>query len=338
LLSTDQASCSSNFRYRRKCARRAVFVLALLVPALVPASGIAEAQESQTSERRDVAVRIQMRNVHYRFEENIAVQIKFLSGALIPVGDNDIPFFDDKHSFKLRVDSAEISIRPADLANLLNAYVFARRDSPLVGISVAVTNSQLKIKGKLRDKGDIPFETQSVLSATQDGRIRLHSEKIKALHVPVKGLMDAFGLDLSTFIKSGKVPGVQAEDDDLILDLQQILPPPHIEGKVTSARVDANSIVQIFGQPDKKPVEKFQRANYFAFKGNRLRFGRLTMTDTDMVLYDLDPGDPFDFFLDHYKEQLAAGYSKTTVAGQLRGFMKDYDKLAKPKQTREKPN
>jgi hypothetical protein len=87
------------------------------------------------------------------------------------------------------------------------------------------------------------------MSPTQDGRIRLHSEKIKALHVPVKGLMEVFGIDLSTFIKSGNVPGVQAEQDDLILDLQQILPRPHIEGKVTAVDVDANSIVQIFATP-----------------------------------------------------------------------------------------
>jgi hypothetical protein len=336
LHSAGSRSCPRNFRNWRECARRAIFVSAFLVSALVLVRGIADAQETETSDKQDAAVPIQMGNVHYRFDENIAVQIKFLKGALIPVGDNSVPFFDDKNSFKLRVDSGEMSIGPADLANLLNGYVFARRDSPLASISVAVSNGKLRIKGRLHDKGDIPFETESVMTATLDGRVRLHSEKIKALHVPVKGLMEAFGLDLSTFIKSGKVRGVQAEDDDLLLDLQQILPPPHIEGRVTSARVDANSIVEIFGEPGKRPDEKFQRANYFAFKGNRLRFGRLTMTDTDMILYDLDPSDPFDFYLDHYKEQLAAGYSKTTVAGQLRVFMKDYDKL--PNRQKQKPN
>ena len=101
-------------------------------------------------------------------------------------------------------------------------------------------------------------------------------------------------------------------------------------------RIDSNSIVQIFGEPGKKPDEKFQNANYFSFKGNRLRFGRLTMTDTGMILHDLDPSDPFDFYLDHCKEQLTAGYTKTTLASELRVFMKDYDKLPKPQE--EKSN
>lgn len=51
------------------------------------------------------------------------------------------------------------------------------------------------------------------------------------------------------------------------------------------------------------------------------------MNDTDMVLIDLDPKDPFDFYLDHYKEQLVAGYTKETMNFGLRVFMRDYHKL-----------
>jgi hypothetical protein len=54
------------------------------------------------------------------------------------------------------------------------------------------------------------------------------------------------------------------------------------------------------------------------------------MTDADMWLIDADPRDPFDFFPDHYLDQLVAGYSKTTKAGGLRVYMPDFDKAAKP--------
>jgi hypothetical protein len=46
------------------------------------------------------------------------------------------------------------------------------------------------------------------------------------------------------------------------------------------------------------------------YEGNRLRFGKVTMNDTDLVLLDMDPKDPFDFYLDRYKDQLVAGYTK----------------------------
>jgi hypothetical protein len=61
-----------------------------------------------------------------------------------------------------------------------------------------------------------------------------------------------------------------------------------------------------------------------------LRFGKLTMDDTDMRLIDADPADPFDFFPDHYEDQLVAGYSKTTATGGLLVYMPDYGKISKP--------
>jgi hypothetical protein len=293
--------------------------------------GIIAAQEATAQEKPDAAVRAQMRNVNYRFTDNVAVQINALNGALVPTANNDSPFLDDKNSFRIRIDTAEIAISPTDLANLLNSYVFVGANSPLARISITIVNGQLSIKGRLRDKGDIPFEAQGVMSPTPDGRIRLHSEKIKALHLPVKGLMDAFGIAVNDLIKSGKVPGVQAEENDLILDLQQILPPPHIDGKVTAVRVTNNSIIQTFGGNSGAPAAKLQNANFMSYRGNRLRFGKLTMDDADITLYDLDSTDPMDFFLDHYKEQIAAGYSKITVNSQLRIFLKDFNKLPQPK-------
>ena len=54
------------------------------------------------------------------------------------------------------------------------------------------------------------------------------------------------------------------------------------------------------------------------------------MSDTDLVLIDLDPRDPLDFYLDHYKDQLVAGYSKTTSQFGLRVFIPDFSKLRRP--------
>lgn len=54
------------------------------------------------------------------------------------------------------------------------------------------------------------------------------------------------------------------------------------------------------------------------------------MNNVDMQLIDADPTDPFDFFPDHYNDQLVAGYSKTTASGGLRVYMPDYNKISKP--------
>jgi len=303
----------------------------LIFPALVlpwaAAQGVAGSQDSPNNDQQEGTVQTQMRNVAYHFSDTVVVQIKSLNGMLVPLGKNRFPTFDDKDSFSLRISTAEMAIDSSNLANLLNSYVFARPHSPLTALSIVVEKGRVKVKGKLHDKGDIPFETEGILTPTAEGELRLHSEKIKAMHVPVKGLMSLFGIDLGGLIKEGKVPGVRAEEDDLILDLEQILPPPHIEGKVVSVRIEGEKIIQVFGGPDAKPVKNIRGGNYMAYKNNRIRFNKLVMNDADLILIDMDPSDPLDFYLEHYKEQLSAGYTKTTLDSGLRVFIKDYNKL-----------
>jgi hypothetical protein len=302
----------------------------LFVGACIAASvqiaivGLAYGQDTPAESR---SVQVRMRNVMYHFTSNVAVHIRSLSGQLIPI-QGKMPVFDDKQSFKIQISSAAIAITPESLANVLNSYVFAKRDAPLKDISIRIDSSgHLKIKGKLHNKGDVPFETEGVLSATADGKILLHAQKIKALHLPVKGLMELLGIDLADLIKTGKVEGVEVEKDDLVLDPERLLPPPHVVGGVTQVRVQAGQIVQFFGTAEKTSDGKMPASNYMAYRGNQLRFGKLTMSDTDLILIDMDPNDPFDFFLDHYKEQLVAGYTKETASFGLRVYMRDYNKL-----------
>jgi hypothetical protein len=278
--------------------------LALFVVFSSATPGFVTSQNPPTKDNQEGTVQTQMRNITFHFSDTVA-----------------------KDSFNLRVSTAEIAMDSSDLANVLNCYVFAHAHSPLTQLSISVEKGHLKVKGKLHDKGDIPFETEGILIPTANGKIRLHSEKIKTLHFPVKGLMDLFGIDLGSLIKQGKVAGVEAQEDDLILDLAQILPPPHLEGKVVSIRLEGERIIQIFGGSDAKPVKNIRIGNYLAFKNNRIRFGKLVMNNTDLILIDMDPNDPLDFFLDHYKEQLSAGYSKLTPDSGLRVYIKDYNKL-----------
>ncbi|MGC2764370.1 MAG: hypothetical protein WB607_02600 [Candidatus Acidiferrum sp.] len=106
------------------------------------------------------------------------------------------------------------------------------------------------------------------------------------MHIQVKGLLDLFAVDLGVLMKEGKVPGVGAQEDDLIIDLEQILPAPHIEGKVVSVRIEGDKIIEVFGGSDVKLMKDIRAKNYMA---NRLRFGKLVMNDADLIVIDMDP-------------------------------------------------
>jgi hypothetical protein len=267
-----------------------------------------------------------MRNVNFHLMDQAVAHIETLSGELLPSGKYEMPVFDDKASFEVRVADGTISISPQALTSIMNNYVFAKKDSPLKDLQVSIEKDQLIIKGKLASKG-VPFETAGTLSATSDGRLRVRTEKVKALHVSVKGMMGLFGIDLASLVNTSKIDGMDTDKNDLLMDLGKLLPPPHIQGKVVDVKIENNSIITIFGDGGKAVRASEEQGNYMSFQGNRVQFGKMVMESTDLVVFDLDPGDPLDWNQSRYKDQLVAGYSKITPNFGLRAYVKDFSKL-----------
>ena len=81
---------------------------------------------------------------------------------------------------------------------------------------------------------------------------------------------------------------------------------------MVSVRIERQKIIQIFGDPDSKAMKNIRGGNYMAYKTNCLRFNKLVMNDVDPTVIDMDSNDPLDFYLEHYKEQISAEYTKTT--------------------------
>jgi hypothetical protein len=158
--------------------------------------------------------------------------------------------------------------------------------------------------------------------------VRLHTEHLTAAYLPVKGLMDLLEIDMARMINTQKIASVSVDKDDLILNPEQIFRPPQIRGRVTAIRIQGNEIVQVFGRPQTSTfAAKQPPGNYMEYRHGDLGFGKFTMKDADLILIDLDPRDPFDFYLEHYKEQVVSGYTKTTSELGLRVYARDYNKL-----------
>jgi hypothetical protein len=305
--------------------------------ATQPSSGVsenvkpaAEPPANATVPASGKPVKAEMRNVLFHLTATAAARLDTVLGELWPVGKNQLVVFDDKTSFEMHIASGTISIKPDALAEVMNNFVFAKNDAPLKDISIAIQGDRLIIKGKLHSKGDIPFETAGTVSINADGRLRVHTEKVKALHVPVKGAMGMLGIELASVINTSKIAGIDTDKNDLLMDLGELLPPPHLRGKVTGVRLGSNSIITTFGDGGKNAPVSRRDGNYMRFEGNRVQFGRLTMENTDLTVVDLDPADPLDWDQDHYMEQLVQGYSKITEKLGLEAYVKDYGKLKPP--------
>jgi hypothetical protein len=272
--------------------------------------------------------RVEMVNVVIHLDPQLKLHIRRLYGKFLPTKKGTPPSFDDKNSYILDIDSAVIAVSAASMAYAMNAYVFAGPNAPLRNLRLTTEGGQIRQEGTLRKGPGIPFEMVGDIGATPDGKIRIHPVKMRVGPIPVKGLMKLFGLDMAKLINARHAQGITVDDNDIILDPAQMLPPPKMRGRVTSVSVEGDEIVQIFGVAPSDSRAKPPTSNYMAYRGGLLQFGKLAMHDTDMRLIDEDPRDPFDFFPDHYQEQLVAGYSKTTATGGLLVYMPDYDKVA----------
>ena len=144
--------------------------------------------------------------------------------------------------------------------------------------------------------------------------------------------MKAFGISLQKVLTK-LPPGVRVEKNDTLIDPLGILPPPKIEGRLTEATIEGNELMQIFDDgrgiaPLQPPDTTAQ--NFMYFLHGTLRMGKLFMVTADMQVIDTDPSDPFDFFIDEYNAQLAAGFDRNRSNYGLLVHMRDYDDLGKP--------
>ena len=278
-------------------------------------------------EKLSGSVEAQMKNVDFHIDEGIVLQIKKLRGRLIPIEKYSHPIFNNKESYILDIYSANIKMDMKSLSNLLNKYVFGYKGSALKNIQVSISGKQIKQEGSMRG---IPFTIISDISVTPEGKIRLHPTDTKAFGIKMNGLMKFFNIKLKSLIPADSATGINVIDNDLLLDPILMLPLPRNKGHLKSIEVENGELTQVFFSKSALPLKPYyENTNYMYFRGGNLTFGKLTMKGTDIEIIDNDPKDPFDFFNDHYFEQLIAGYHKTTLDDGLIIYMPDYSDIKK---------
>lgn len=268
-------------------------------------------------------VGIDMRNVNLHAAADAVVEVKWLSGRLRSTSAHP-PVFDDQNSFTIEVEDGEIAIDATSLTALVNR-AFDYKGAALSGLRLSFDGGHLVQRGTLKKGISVPFSIVADVSATPDGLLNVHPLKVKTAGIPTAKLMSIFGVELDDLLKSRPDRGIVFRDNDLFLDAARMMPAPHMKGRLSKAFVRGGRLVQVFGK-GAAPAAR-QSGNFIWFRGASIRFGRLTMTDADLKLIDMDPRDPFDFYPEHYNEQLVAGYSKNTPDHALRTYMPDYSDL-----------
>jgi hypothetical protein len=271
-------------------------------------------------------VETRMRNVVFHLGHGIELRVTDLAGRLETRTPGQPPVFDDVNSYTLELEAARVSMTPDSLTNLMNNYVFAYPDAPFRNLKLTIENGELLQSGTLKKGINVPFMMRATVGVTPDGRIRIHPTAIKAAGFLPGGLLHFFGVELDRLVTLKGTSAVTLDHDDLVLDPERLLPPPRIHGRLAKVWIENGLIVEQFGNGTKSAPTvpaRYRGSNYVYYRGGTLRFGKLTMQDTDLLLVDADSTNAFEFSPEKYNDQLVAGYSKNTRNHGLVVFMPD---------------
>ena len=129
----------------------------------------------------------EMRNVDMRIDGAISLRIRYLRGTMASKRAGEPVDLGDKASFVIDIHDAQAGLTTRDLSALLNRYTFAYPDAPLRNLWVTTENGQVVQEGIMHKVIDIPFTIVADISATPDGKIRLHPTSIRICDIPGGG-------------------------------------------------------------------------------------------------------------------------------------------------------
>jgi hypothetical protein len=293
-----------------------------------PAPQAAAADPSQTVPATGGAdpTRIYAHNLMLRKGPDFRIYIRWLNGELGRTKKSVDPSFDDPESFVLEVQTGIIHANIGDISHYLNAGNVS--GSPLQNISLTGNGNQISVHGTIHKLHiPLPIGLDGTISASPDGRIHLHVDRLSVLKLPVKGLLGDFHVSIADLMGKTSVAGVEVSQNDLYFDTQKLLPAPHIQGKLTSVRVVNPDIEVMYGDAQNDATRTEEWHNFLALKGGTLDFGNLTMHPVDLIMIDASKNTWFDLDLVNYQAQLVNGYTRMTPKAGLQIFMPDLSQL-----------
>jgi hypothetical protein len=298
----------------------------LVLMALTPCLPALAQPRQQTSPNQTHAPDIELANVLFRYSPELSINILRLRGKLEPTQGHDAPSFNDANSFVIASDAAEIRLTTAQLSALMNNWLLASPKSQLKDIRIETAGDRLVIQGTMKKGVHVSFRATATVALAPNNRIRISVQDMKAAHLPVKGLLDTFGISLDDLISQKGLKGMSLEGDSFLIDPQTAFPPPQIRARVARVQVISGALALFLGQGAPK-LDHPPGRNYVAIRGGNIFYGKEEMFDADLVMIDSTPADPFEYYLGRYWCQMVAGNIKVTPQRGLRIQTPDFSKL-----------
>ena len=315
------------------CAFAALRSTAARQQALTPAASArpSHAAQNQSTPGPLAPTRIYAHNLLLQQGPSIRVYIPWLRGELVRRDPAQVPSLDLPDSFALQVDRGVMRVQMNDLSRFLNSGTIPH--APFSKVSFAEKNGLLVMDATVHELKllRVPVELTGTLSAVGGNLVAFQVAKIHVLKMPVAGLLHTFDLNIGDLFQSNAA-GITVKGNTVYFNAETLPPPPHITGHITSVHLihdpQGLALEAIYAYAGDDTVEEEKWRDFLKLSGGTLRFGKLTMTNVDLILIDEASKDPFfDLDLAHYQTQLVHGITRVTPEAGLQIFMPSLDQL-----------
>ena len=281
---------------------------------------------TKVSEAPGVAIRMQ--NVRFKWSDRVYIDTDNIAVRAVPLQGSTVDF-DDLSSFHLMLQQSAVMIRPDVLEGMFNESVFNYPESKLRNLKVTLKESDkehvVQVDGSVNTGIWIPFTMTVQLSVdTKTNTLVMNVKHLKVLGVlPVISLIKFKPFNLQSIISLPPNKSLLVDDNRLMVKPFGLFPPPRVDGKMSEVTVGDKWIRLAFaGRPI--PAPESSARNYVYLKGGRSKFGHFCMEDTDILILDQDPSDPFVFSLVRYAEMVPRSRIEVHDTRSVRVTMPDF--------------
>ena len=273
-------------------------------------------------------VPIRMQNVRFKWSDKVYIDTDDIAVRAVPL-EGTVVNFDDLSSFRLKLQQSVITITPEVLEGMFNESVFNYPHSKLRDLKVTVKESDkerlVNVEGSVNTGLWIPFKMDVELGVdTKTNTLVMDVKHLKVLGVlPVISLIKLKPFNLENIVSLPPNNQLIVHKNDLMVKPFGLFPPPRVDGKMAKVDVEEKAIRLTFAG-DPIPAPRSTAKNYVYLRGGTSQFGHIRMFDTDILILDQDPSDPFVFSLVHYADMVPRSRIEVHDTKSARVTMPDF--------------
>jgi hypothetical protein len=273
-------------------------------------------------------VPIRMQNVRFKWSDKVYIDTGNMAVRAVPVQGSTVNF-DDLDSFHLTLQQSVVLIRPDVLAGMFNESVFNYPDSKLRDLEVKLKQEDnehvVHVSGSVNVGLWIPFAMDAhLLVDAETNTLVIEAKHTKVLGIiPATKLMKLKPFRLDNLISLPPNKSLIIDKNRMMVKPFGLFPPPRVNGVMSNVTVD-DKVIRLGFEGRPIPAPEFPAKNYVYLKGGTSQFGTIRMLDTDILILDQDPADPFVFSLARYADMIPRSKIDVNDTRSVRVTMPDF--------------